>query len=183
LEEPESPPSTPKKDAPTVVNASNVVQRNVPHTPTVTTPTPNNNAPTPNSVSKHQRTPSTPNNTPHKENTTPHPHHKYNVPNSPPKGFMEKFVDYLLSTGPKYGFALICVDCKHHNGFAPPGEQDMQFKCRVCGTLNQRGHDPIPAMTTPLQNMTPIQNISSNNNTPIQVQKRKVNNNAPSTPT
>eukprot|EP01112_Ceratiomyxa_fruticulosa_P009425 TRINITY_DN2453_c0_g1_i1.p1 TRINITY_DN2453_c0_g1~~TRINITY_DN2453_c0_g1_i1.p1 ORF type:complete len:318 (-),score=92.99 TRINITY_DN2453_c0_g1_i1:86-1039(-) len=165
--------NSPKKEAPNVVPANNnLVHRNVPNTPQPH-PAANNKdkeKETPqNSASKQY--PPTPHNTPYKDtNITPQAYQKFAPPNSPPKGMVERFVDYLLSTGPKYGFALICGICKHHNGFAPPGEEDMQFKCRVCGALNQRGQDPIPVNETPMKN--------AENNTPV---KRRVQQ-TPSTP-
>jgi len=66
---------------------------------------------------------------------------------SAPKGWMNKLVDYLVGDGPKHGYALICSNCYQHNGFAPAGEEDMQFRCRNCSFLNQRGKTATPPVT------------------------------------
>jgi len=53
-------------------------------------------------------------------------------------GWMNRLVDYLLGTGPQYGFALICTKCSSHNGLAPPSEiGTIQFRCRNCNHLNE----------------------------------------------
>jgi len=53
-------------------------------------------------------------------------------------GWVNRLVDYLVGTGPQYGFALICEKCSSHNGLAHPSEPgSITFRCRTCNHLNE----------------------------------------------
>ncbi|KAN0038488.1 hypothetical protein ACTA71_000666 [Dictyostelium dimigraforme] len=55
------------------------------------------------------------------------------------KWWLDKLVDYLISDGPAHGSPLICSNCHSHNGYVPVEElSNIQFRCRVCKTFNQR---------------------------------------------
>eukprot|EP01113_Clastostelium_recurvatum_P038145 TRINITY_DN5664_c0_g1_i3.p1 TRINITY_DN5664_c0_g1~~TRINITY_DN5664_c0_g1_i3.p1 ORF type:complete len:371 (-),score=34.37 TRINITY_DN5664_c0_g1_i3:2-1114(-) len=72
-----------------------------------------------------------------------------------PRTWMDKLVDYIVGDGPRHGSVLVCSNCHQQNGFAPPGEEDMQFRCRFCGFLCQRGVAAIPPVQPAFALMRP----------------------------
>jgi len=61
---------------------------------------------------------------------------------------MEKFVEYLVGEGPNNRYALICQNCRSHNGMALREEFEfIDFRCAYCGFYNpprkQRPNRPL----------------------------------------
>jgi len=57
----------------------------------------------------------------------------------PNRAWYDKLIDYVIGEGPEQSTALICQQCKSHNGFVPKDELDfMEFKCRTCEHLNKK---------------------------------------------
>jgi len=67
-------------------------------------------------------------------------------PTAPPtRGLFEKLVDYMVGVNSQNGFALICSNCRAHNGLAPSSElESIQFRCRFCGLFNDASVAPGP---------------------------------------
>ncbi|KAK5579446.1 hypothetical protein RB653_009129 [Dictyostelium firmibasis] len=71
------------------------------------------------------------------------------------KWWLDKLVDYLISDGPTHGSPLICSNCHSHNGYVPVEElSNIQFRCRICKTFNQRDS---------VNNLNPTNNTINNN--------------------
>lgn len=46
-------------------------------------------------------------------------------PTAPPsRGWFDKLVDYMVGVNSQNGFALICENCRAHNGLAPSAEME-----------------------------------------------------------
>lgn len=67
------------------------------------------------------------------------------------RGKLDKFVDYLLGDGPANRYALICLECRGHNGMALAEEFPyLAFRCAFCGTFNPaRQRKPHPPRAKP----------------------------------
>jgi len=53
------------------------------------------------------------------------------------RSVVERMVDYMLSDGPGSRYALICFQCKRHNGMARQDEFDyISYCCAYCGFFN-----------------------------------------------
>jgi len=54
------------------------------------------------------------------------------------RSWLDKLVDYVVGGEPEHSFALICGNCKAHNGLLPQSEMDsFQFRCRFCNHFNE----------------------------------------------
>eukprot|EP00026_Physarum_polycephalum_P009402 Phypoly_transcript_09525.p1 GENE.Phypoly_transcript_09525~~Phypoly_transcript_09525.p1 ORF type:complete len:317 (+),score=58.39 Phypoly_transcript_09525:186-1136(+) len=70
------------------------------------------------------------------------------------RSWLDKLVDFVVGGEPEHSFALICSNCKAHNGLLPQSEMDsFQFRCRFCNHFNE---------AAPISSSTPS---SSTNNT------------------
>lgn len=45
-----------------------------------------------------------------------------------PRGLTDRVLDMLVGESLTQGFALICTNCYHHNGFVPPSEYNSKSK-------------------------------------------------------
>lgn len=55
----------------------------------------------------------------------------------PERSVVEKVVDYMFSDGPESRYALICFQCRRHNGMALQDEFEyMSYCCAYCGIFN-----------------------------------------------
>merc|ERR1711913_203019 len=53
------------------------------------------------------------------------------------KGYLDKFVDYLVGDGPSNRYALICKQCQSHNGMALREEFEfIAYRCCYCHYWN-----------------------------------------------
>lgn len=76
------------------------------------------------------------------QNSQPQPQKPAIPPN---RSWFDKLVDYMVGVNSQNGFALICSNCRAHNGLAPSSElEDIQFRCRFCGHFNGDLNPTLP---------------------------------------
>ncbi|XP_059062503.1 endoplasmic reticulum junction formation protein lunapark isoform X2 [Achroia grisella] len=65
---------------------------------------------------------------------------------------LDKVVDYLLKEGPNHRMALICSECKSHNGMAMVEEFEfVSYVCAYCGKMNpaRKQRPAAPLLSSP----------------------------------
>lgn len=78
------------------------------------------------------------------------------------RGYLDRFVEYLVGDGPANRFALVCRQCESHNGMALKDEfQYLAFRCAYCFYWNparkQRPSAPrLENLAPPLPPSLPI---------------------------
>ncbi|RWS29253.1 protein lunapark-like protein [Leptotrombidium deliense] len=78
------------------------------------------------------------------------------------RGVVEKLVDYVVGDGPSNRYALICFNCKSHNGMALKDEFEyLAFRCCYCFTFNpSRKERPFAPRLLPIDagrpSLTPV---------------------------
>ncbi|KAK4299269.1 hypothetical protein Pmani_028444 [Petrolisthes manimaculis] len=70
------------------------------------------------------------------------------------RGYLDRFIEYLVGDGPANRFALVCRQCESHNGMALKDEfQYLAFRCAYCYYWNPaRKQRPAPPR---LENLAP----------------------------
>jgi len=141
----------PQKRNPASPKASNAPPSPFPSTPNSNvnpnTPTPNVNS-TPSGAVRPSAPPQHANQSPFPAQSPQRPPANNNFNNFRPerRSWMDKLVDFVVGGDPEHSIALICKNCKSHNGLIPPSEmQSIQFRCRFCNFFNSSGEatDPL----------------------------------------
>jgi len=80
---------------------------------------------------------------------------------------IEKMVDWVVGSKPEQMYALICKNCKHHNGLAIKEEFEyMEWRCAFCHHLNMATkHRPAPPQLQPQRPMDVPRSISPSTST------------------
>lgn len=104
------------------------------------------------------------------------PQQKPAHPTTPTKrGLLDKLVDYMVGVNSQNGFALLCSNCKAHNGLAPASElENIQFRCRFCNHFNEQ--NPTDPKVSQQQPQHPPQQIQHQQNH----QQQQASTNSPS---
>ena len=78
------------------------------------------------------------------------------------RGYLDKFVEFLVGDGPTNRYALICRQCESHNGMALREEFEyIAFRCCYCYYWNPaRKQRPVAPRLTPAAERPAVQSAS-----------------------